>query len=114
MKFEFSCGEILEAVGKKQKELQETRAEISKAEDRYNANHSAHAKKYRELPFWKKFFTKPDLFAGIPIYFDKPSISEILELQTVKTLLQTQLPDKIHSLTLEECEKYGLVGGGNQ
>ncbi len=114
MKFEFSCKEILEVIGKKQKELLETRAEISKNERTHNRNYSARIKQYNELPFWKKFLTDYDLFVGMPVSFWIPGIGEIQKLQTVKTLLQTQPPDKIYSLTLEECEKYGLVGVNKQ
>lgn len=113
MRFEFSCIEILEAIAERQKRLDR---EYARAEEQERLNLKKireQKERYSKLPFWKKVFTPKPMDRPTTLRPSVPS-TYYAELQTIKTLLQTQPQDKIYSLTVEECVKYGLVGVNKQ
>jgi len=113
VEFEFSCKEVLEAIAKMQKRLDREYARAEEQE-RLNLKRMREQKeRYDKLPFWKKIFAPKPVERPMTLRPNVPS-RYYAELQAIKTLLQTQPPDKIYSLTVEECGKYGLVGGDNQ
>jgi hypothetical protein len=97
VKFEFSCREILDAIGVEIQEVQK---------ERENQN-----RRIREI--------EGDKYGNIIVCARRTTLisrlkaleQRLRDLIDTKNLLQTQPSDKKYNLTLGECGEYGLVGG---
>ena len=106
MKFEFSCREILDAIG----------VEIEKAQKEYTSQEKyIHALEEEEEKNKKRHWYDRSFYVGIKTATEILTLSRLRErlyaLKDTKNLFQTQPSDKKYNLTLGECGEYGLVGG---
>lgn len=96
MKFEFSCREILDAIGVEIQEVQKER------ENQNRRIQEIEGDKYGNIIVCAKRTTLISRLKALE--------QRLQDLIDTKNLLQAQSPDKKYNLTLNECREYGLVG----